>query len=84
MFGNRWRRHRKARKGDRAVIDRLRLWRRGLHEGMTELRRVGRWEDRWGWGLGIVFIMTETIIIGRVGGRNGHQAMLALSLERGA
>jgi len=66
MRTNRWKRHGKARKGDRAVIDRLRPWRRGLHESITELGSAGRWENRWGWGLDIMFIVTETIIIGRV------------------
>jgi hypothetical protein len=84
MFNNSWRRHGKARKGNRAVVNRLRLWRRGLHESMTELGRAGRWENWWGWGLSIVFIMTETLMIGRVAGRNRYQAMLVLTLKWGA
>ena len=50
-------------RGDRAMVDRLRLWWRGFHESMAELGRAGIWDKWQGWGLGTMFIVTETIII---------------------
>ena len=81
-FRGRLARHGEARKGNRAMADRLGLWRRGLHESMTELGRAGRENTRHGM-LNIVLIRFKAIIIMRVAGRDGHQVVLVLTFEGG-
>lgn len=66
------------------MIDGLRLWRRGLHESMAELGRAGRRKNRGYLALSVVLIVLNAIIIVRVAGRNGDQAVLMLTLEWGA
>jgi hypothetical protein len=63
------------------MVDVLRLWRRGLHESMAQLGRAGRWENRWDWRLGIVLIVRKAVFIVQVARRDGHQAVLMLTLE---
>jgi hypothetical protein len=84
MFRNKRRRHGKARKGNWAIENWLRLRQRDLHESMGELGKAGRRENRWGWKLDIVITVTKTVIIGWVAEKNGHQVVLILTLESGA